>query len=255
MIDKISLSGRTAIVTGAGRGFGEQISVDLAALGARVGVLDVDSEAGNACAESIRNSGGAAVSVAADVASRDEVERAFVEVRKTFGDPDILVNNAGIVSMTPFLETSVAVWDRVLAVDYTGPFICSQVAVPAMIERGYGRIVNISSVAGKRGGGFLGTSAYATAKAGLLGFTKALARELAPHGITVNAVAPGAVDTEMTKVLRTDHERLAQILSVIPTGRRGEIQDIADVVAFLASDLSSYMTGETINVDGGLLME
>lgn len=250
-----NLDGRCAVVTGGGRGFGEQIAVELADLGAAVAVADVDGEAGERCAERLRRYGARALAVRCDVADFEAVQEAFARIAHELGPVDVLVNNAGIVTFTRFLETTEEEWDHVFAVDYTSLYNCCQAVVPGMLERRFGRIVNISSVAGKRGGGFLGTTAYSAAKAGVLGFTKALARELAPHGVTVNAVAPGAMDTEMTRILRDDQELLGRVLAAIPLGRRGEIQDVADAVAFLCSDLASYLTGETINVDGGVLME
>ncbi len=250
-----TLAGRCAAVTGAGRGFGEQTALELAWLGASVAILDVDADAAERCAARITAEGAQAIAVACDVADDDAVQRAFATVREQLGDVDLLVNNAGIVSMTPFLETTVDEFDRVLAVDYTSLWSCCRAVVPGMVGRRFGRIVNISSIAGKRGGGFLGRSSYATAKAAVIGFTKALARELAPHGITVNAVAPGAMDTEMTKVLREDEELLARVLATIPLARRGVIQDVADAVCFLCTDLAGYVTGETVNLDGGVMME
>jgi len=249
------LAGRVAAVTGAGRGFGEQIAVDLAALGAAVCALDVDADAGARVAERIEAAGGRAVAACCDVSDFAAVQTAFAEAGSALGGVDVLVNNAGIVSFTDFLETTEAEFDRMFAVDYTGPFNCCKAVVPGMVERGFGRVVNVSSIAAKRGGGFLGRSLYSAAKAGLLGFTKALARELAPYGITVNAVAPGAMDTEMTRRLREDEQLLAQVVAAIPMGYRGSIQDVADAVCFLASDLASYVTGETIDVDGGVMME
>jgi 3-oxoacyl-[acyl-carrier protein] reductase len=250
-----ALAGRCAAVTGAGRGFGEQAAIELARLGAAVAVFDIDGDAAERCAVPLSQGGVRALALTCDVSDDDAVQRAFEQVRAELAPVDILVNNAGIVSTTPFLELSVEEFDRVLAVDYTSMWSCCRAVVPGMVERRFGRIVNISSVAGKRGGGFLGRSAYAAAKAGVIGFTKALARELAPHGVTVNAVAPGAMDTEMTRALNDDPELLARVLSVVPLGRRGVIQDVADAVAFLSSDLASYLTGETLNVDGGVTME
>jgi 3-oxoacyl-[acyl-carrier protein] reductase len=251
----LSFAGRCAVVTGAGRGFGEQIAADLATLGAAVGVLDIDGEAAEACAAQLRASGARAAAAACDVSNLAGVQAAFASIATELGAVDVLVNNAGIATGTPFLETTEEEFDRVFAVNYTGAFHCCREVVPGMVERGYGRIVNVSSVAGKRGGGFFGRTIYSSAKAGVIGFTKALARELAPHGITVNAVAPGAMDTEMTKVLRDDQELLARVLAAIPMGRRGEIQDVSDAVCFLASDRAAYLTGETIDVDGGVTME
>ena len=247
--------GRCAVVTGAGRGFGEQIAVDLARLGASVAVLDVDAEAAEQCSRRLAELGAQSLALECDVSDDDAVQRVFATARAELAPVDVLVNNAGIATFTPFLETAVEEFDRVLAVDYTSMWSCCRAVAPGMVERGFGRIVNISSVAGKRGGGFLGRSAYSTAKAGVIGFTKALARELAPHGVTVNAVAPGAMDTEMTKALRDDPELLARVLATIPAGRRGAVQDVADAVVFLCADLGGYLTGETIDVDGGVMME
>jgi 3-oxoacyl-[acyl-carrier protein] reductase len=245
------LDGRCAVVTGAGRGFGEQVAVELDALGAAVAVLDLDAPAAERCAARLAHG----LAVTCDVGDGASVHAAFAAVRREFGHVEILVNNAGIVSMTPFLELSEEEWDNVFRVDYTSMYLTCREVAAGMVERRFGRIVNVSSIAGKRGGGFLGRSAYSAAKAGVLGFTKALARELAPFEVTVNAVAPGAMDTEMTKVLREDPELLARVLSVVPMGERGTIQDVADAVVFLCSEAASYLTGETIDVDGGVMME
>jgi NAD(P)-dependent dehydrogenase (short-subunit alcohol dehydrogenase family) len=254
-VSPVSLADRCAVVTGAGRGFGERIAVELSALGAAVCVLDLDSDAADRCAELVQREGGRAFALTCDVADERAVERGFAAASQELGGIDILVNNAGIASFTPFLDTTEEEYDRVLEVNLTGIFHCCKAVVPRMVERRFGRIVNISSVAGKRGGGFLGRSVYAASKAGVIGFTKGLARELAPFGVTVNAVAPGAMDTEMTRILRDDPKLLARVVSHIPLGYRGTIQDVADAVTFLVSDLASYLTGETINVDGGVLME
>jgi 3-oxoacyl-[acyl-carrier protein] reductase len=254
-VSSISLAGRCALVTGAGRGFGEQIAIELASLGAAVCVLDVDGDAADRCAGRLRETGGRAFGLACDVADPPAVEHGFAAAAGELGGIDILINNAGVASSTPLLETTEAEYDHIIDVNLTGIFNCCKAAVPGMVERRFGRIVNVSSVAGKRGGGFLGRAVYSTSKAGVIGFTKGLARELAPFGVTVNAVAPGAMDTEMTKIMRDDPELLARVVSHIPLGHRGTIQDTADAVVFLASDLASYLTGETINVDGGVLME
>ena len=246
-----TLDGRCAVVTGAGRGFGERIAAELDALGAKVAVLDLDEAAARRSAALLARG----LAVACDVGDAASVRSAFAAVRRELGTVDILVNNAGIVSTTPFLELDEAEWDRVLRIDYTSMYLTCREVAAGMVAQRYGRIVNISSVAGKRGGGFIGRPAYAAAKAGVIGFTKALARELGPAGVTVNAVAPGAMDTEMTKVLREDAGLLAQVLSAIPLGERGTIQDVADAVSFLCSEAASYLTGETIDVDGGVLME
>ncbi len=184
-VDGDRLDGRRAVVTGGGRGFGERIAEQLAGLGATVAVLDVDLEAAERTAASV---GGLAVRC--DVGDEASVREAFARVRSELGPVDALVNNAGIASFTPFLQSSEEEFDTVFRVDYTSMFLTCREVVPAMLERRHGRIVNLSSVAGKRGGGFLGTAVYSSAKAGVLGFTKALAKEVGHAGVTVNAVAP-----------------------------------------------------------------
>ena len=246
-----TLDGRCAVVTGAGRGFGERIAAELDALGATVAVLDLDEAAAQRSAAQLARG----LAVACDVGDEASVRAAFAAVRRELGTVDILVNNAGIVSTTHFLDLEEAEWDRVLRVDYTSMYLTCREVAAEMVAQRYGRIVNISSVAGKRGGGFIGRPAYAAAKAGVIGFTKALARELAPAGVTVNAVAPGAMDTEMTRMLRDDSDLLARVVATIPLGERGTIQDVADTVVFLCSGAASYLTGETVDVDGGVLME
>jgi NAD(P)-dependent dehydrogenase (short-subunit alcohol dehydrogenase family) len=246
----LSLEGRQALVTGAGRGFGEQIARDLAALGAVVGVLDISSEAAERVAAA---TGG--IPIECDVSDFDAVQQGIGRMAEEAGPIDILVNNAGVASTLRFPDLTLEEWDRQLAVNLTSMFSTTKACVPGMVERGRGRIVNITSIAAKRGGGVIGTIAYAAAKAGVIGFTKALARELGPSGVTVNAIAPGVMRTEMTKVLDTDEELRARALSLVPLGHRGEIQDIASAVVFLVSDLAGYITGETVNVDGGVLME
>ncbi len=255
MSEAFSLAGRVAVVTGAGAGIGEHLAIELGALGAGVGVLDVDEDGARACAQRIEQDGGRALAVACDVSDYEGIQDAFAEVRSELGETDILVNNAGIISTARFSEMEEAEWDRIFGIDYSSLFNCCKAVVPSMTSRSYGRIVNVSSVAGKRGGGLLGTAAYSAAKAGAFGFTKALARELAPSGVTVNAVAPAAVITRMSRKFQEDPELLAKVLAGIPVGRQGTVVDISDAVTFLVSDVAGYITGETLNVEGGLLME
>ena len=250
-----SFTGRTAIVTGAGRGFGRAIAELLAERGAAVAVLDIDGDAAAAVAAGIRRRGARAIPLAADVTSDEQVHSAVARATAELGALDILVNNAGIVSTTPIEELERPEWERTLAVDLTSLFVVTKAVIPAMIDRRSGAIVSIASLAGKRGGGIFGKCAYATAKAGVLGFTKSIARELAPYGIRANAVAPGAFGTEMTRAFLEDEQVLGRVLATIPLGRLGQPADVARTVAFLASDEASYLTGETINLDGGILME
>lgn len=255
LVDALSLNGRHAAVTGAGRGMGAEISRELAALGASVSLLDIDIDNATEVADELTRSGHDARAFRCDVSEPEAVASAFAEVARASSPPHILVNNAGVASFVPFLETTEADWDMLVAVNLTGTYLCSRAVLPAMRAARWGRIVNISSIAGKRGGGFLGRTPYSAAKAGVLGFTKALARELAAEGITVNAIAPGPMDTEMTKVLREDTAMLERIEANVPLARRGLPHEVADAVCVLCSGIGSYMTGETINVDGGIGME
>ena len=251
----LSLEGRHAAVTGAGRGIGAQTARELASLGASLSLLDLDLERAAGVAAELVATGHSARAFACDVADEVSVEEAFSAVASSSSSPDILVNNAGVTSFVPFLETTEADWDLLVGINLTGTFLCSRAALPSMRERAWGRIVNISSIAGKRGGGFLGRTPYSAAKAGVLGFTKALAREVAADGITVNAIAPGPMDTDMTKILREDDALLERIVANVPLGRRGLPYEVADAVCALCSGVGSYMTGETLNVDGGVAME
>lgn len=251
MSKSTSLTGRCAVVTGAGRGFGERIAIELATLGAAVCALDVDAEAGDRTVTRIASAGGRATAVVCDISDRREVVQGFEQIRSELGDVDILVNNAGVVSLTDFLELS----EDVLASHVKSVFTTCRLLVPGMIERGDGRIVNVASVAGKRGGGFLGKTAYAGAKAAVNGLTKALAREVAPLGVRVNAVNPGLTDTRRLDALRADPEVWARCLAAVPLGRVADPAEIAGAIVYLLSDASAYVTGETLNVDGGVAME
>ena len=247
-----SLEGRVIVVTGAGGGIGQVISGTLASRGARVAALDVDESAASAVAERL---GGDALAVGADVTDEASVRVAVDHVSAALGPVDVLVNNAGIGSSPTILEISRAEWERTLEVNLTSMFVCTQAVLPSMVERRTGAFVNIASLAGKRGGGILGKVAYATAKAGVLGFTKCVARETAQYGVRANSVAPGAINAGMATILGEDEELGSRVRATIPLGRLGTAEDVAGAVAFLASDDASYVTGETIVVDGGILME
>ncbi len=248
--ERLSLSGRRALVTGAARGFGLDTAIDLASLGASVAMLDVSREAVEKAAAAL-----SALAVTADVADGEQVRAAWEVVERELGGVDILVNNAGIASSALLLDLSFDEWRRVQEVNVDSLFHLCSLALPGMVERGFGRIVNVSSIAGLRGGGNVGRIAYATSKAAVVGFTKALAREYARAGVTCNAVAPGGMDTEMTRVLLDSPEAMAKALEGIPLGYRGSTLDVAGAIAFLASDLAGYITGETLNVDGGVMMQ
>ncbi len=177
------------------------------------------------------------------------------ELEASTGPVDLLVNAAGNSTASPFLSVTAEEWDSALRSHVKSTFATCRLVVPGMVERRWGRVVNVASIAGKRGGGFLGTTAYASAKAAVNGFTKALAREVAPFGVRVNAINPGMVDTRRLDPLRADPDVWARCLAAVPLGRVGEPAEIAAAILFLLSDVAGYVTGETMNVDGGILME
>ena len=243
--------GKVAIITGAGRGIGKAIAERLASEGADVVICDVDKEAAERAAEEIRSKYSVkAIAISADVANEGDVNSMVEETIKNFGRVDFLINNAGITRDSLLLRMSEEEWDKVIAVDLKSVFLCTRAVIRHMMRQKFGRIVNISSVIGLRGN--VGQANYASAKAGIIGFTKSAARELAGRNITVNAVAPGYIQTEMTE--RLPQEVKEEMLKQVPLGRPGLPEDVAGVVAFLCSEDASYITGEIIRVDGGMAM-
>lgn len=246
------LSGKIAVVTGAGRGLGKAIAEVLAGRGAHVVITDRLLEPAELAAASIRATGGKASPIAFDVAESDQVEEAFGKIRAEFGRVDILINNAGIGDFVSFPEITAEKWDRMLNIHLKGSFNCCQAVLAGMKQQKYGKIVNISSVAGKRGD-FIGNAHYTAAKAGIIGLTKSLALYAAPFGVNVNAVAPGLFATELTDGMSGDMK--ATTISRIPAGRLGRPEEIGRATAFLASDDASYIFGETLSVNGGSYMD
>ncbi|WP_028550389.1 3-oxoacyl-[acyl-carrier-protein] reductase [Paenibacillus sp. UNC451MF] len=245
------LTGKVALVTGASRGIGRAIALTLAEAGADVAVNYAGSEAAAAEVVSlIEGMGRKAVKIKANVASSQEVDDMFKQVLETFGKLDILVNNAGITRDNLIMRMKEEEFDEVIATNLKGVFNCVKAATRPMMKQRYGRIINISSVVGALGNP--GQVNYVAAKAGVIGMTKAAAKELSSRGITVNAVAPGFIETDMTDKLSEDTR--SQLLQQIPLARLGQPGDIAKAVRFLASDDASYMTGQTIHVDGGMYM-
>ena len=245
-----NLAGKVALVTGASRGLGRAIALRLARDGARVGVNYQRNEAAaQETIQAITALGGDAVPFQADVADRAAVEGMVATLLKRWGRVDVLVNNAGITRDNLLLRMKEDDWDAVLSTNLRGAYLCAKAVVRPMLRTG-GRIINVSSVVGQTGNP--GQANYAAAKAGLIGFTMALAREVASRKITVNAVAPGYITTDMTAPLTAEQRQ--RLLDLIPLGRLGEPDDVAELVAFLASDRAAYITGQTIRVDGGMVM-
>lgn len=245
----LELNGRIALVTGAGGGIGAAIAATLAAQGCVVYVGDTNLEAARAVATACV---GTAQPVSLDVGDPETVARVVDRVVHEHIRFDILVNNAGILKTGPVAESSTRDWDDVCRVNLSGVYYCCSAVLPVMLTQRYGKIVNIASVSAVKGGGAFGNVLYGTTKAGVVALTKGLARELAPHGINVNAIAPGVTETAMTRNLMTSQSREA-VLASIPAGRLAAVQDIANVAALLASDVLSYVNGAIIPVDGGYL--
>jgi 3-oxoacyl-[acyl-carrier protein] reductase len=246
----IRLDGRVAIVTGASQGIGRDCALALAEHGADVALLARTREKLEAVAEELRQLGRRALALPTDVTEADQVNTAIARVLSEWGRIDILVNNAGLTRDALLLRMKREDWDLVLRTNLTSVFLCCQAVLPTMLRARYGRIINITSVMGQMGN--VGVSNYAASKAGIIGFTKALAREVASRNITVNAVAPGFIDTAMTRALSDEVRR--QMLALIPLQRMGTGADVAAGVLFLASEEAGYITGHVLNINGGLYM-
>jgi NAD(P)-dependent dehydrogenase (short-subunit alcohol dehydrogenase family) len=254
MQNLIDLANRVALITGASSGIGAATAELFANLGARVAIGYYQNEAGAEAVRSrIADAGGSAIKIRADVREPDQVSALITQTAAELGPIDILVNNAGsLIERQKIAEITAERWDDVMDLNLKSAMLCSQAVAPAMIERKRGAIVNVVSIAGRTGGG-PGAGAYSTAKAGLIALTKSMAKELAPHGVRVNAVSPGVIDTPFHEVFSTP-EMMRGFVASTPLGRIGTPPECATVIAFLASNAASFIVGETIEVNGGQLM-
>jgi 3-oxoacyl-[acyl-carrier protein] reductase len=246
----MSLSGRVALITGASQGIGRACALKLAASGASVAAAARNQEKLNELVGQINAAGGKAAAFPLDVADEEQLKTAFKAALGQFGKIDILVNNAGITKDQLVMRMKRSDWDAVLNTNLTSAYLCIQQVIGSMLKQRWGRIINITSIFGQTGQA--GQANYAASKAGLIGLTMAIARELASRNITCNAVAPGFIETAMTSVLGEDFKQNA--LKMVPLGRIGTPEDVANAVAFLTSEEASYITGHVLNVNGGMLM-
>ncbi len=244
---------KVALVTGAGRGIGRALALGFARAGATVAANDLAPGGLDGTIDAIRAEGGMAEGFVADVANKMHVQSMIGDIRDAFGRIDILVNNAGVEPHASLLELDEYAWDRTLAVNLKGPFLTMQAVGRLMADSGGGVMVNVASIAG-RSHGLKDRAAYVASKSGLIGLTREAARELAAHGIRVNAVCPGVIETEMTAMLRQDESMVARWLADIPLARLGRPDDAVGMVLFLCSKAAGYVTGQAINVDGGKVM-
>ncbi len=245
---------KVVVITGARRGMGKADALLFAQKGAKVVVSDISQEDCQKVVDQIEKKGGQAIAVKCDVSKKEEVDNLFRKTIEKFGRVDVLVNNAGICEFKPFIDLTEEEWDRTLNINLKGYFLCSQAAAKEMAKQKSGVIVNIASVAmGQVGVGFPNIVHYCASKGGIAAMTEAMALELAPYNIRVNAIAPGMIETPMLDPIKQDPKAMEGILARVPLNRMGKPEEIADLVVFLASDKSSYITGSIVVIDGGWL--
>lgn len=248
-LNQLNRNKKTALVTGASKGIGKAISIRLAEMGINVAVnYNTSSSQAEDLVKTLQKMGVDSFAIKADVSQLDQVEKMINQVNETWGGIDILINNAGIIDDNLLIRMSVEAWDRVIATNLNGTFYCTRAVIRNMIKQRWGRIINIGSVVGIRGN--IGQSNYSASKAAIIGFTKSLAKEVAKRGVTVNTVTPGYISTDTVDTL--PQKTKDTIMTWIPQGHFGEADDIAHLVAFIASDKSDYMTGQIVSVDGGM---
>jgi 3-oxoacyl-[acyl-carrier protein] reductase len=245
------LNGKVALVTGASRGIGQAIALEFAALGAKVAGTATTQGGADAITAAIAGAGGSGAGFALDVNDAAQCEHVLGEIAKRFGDVAVLVNNAGVTADNLLIRMKDEEWDRIMSTNLRSVFVLSKLVLRAMMKARWGRIINVTSVVGSTGNA--GQANYAAAKAGMVGFSKSLAREVGSRNITVNCIAPGFIDTDMTRAL-AETQRNA-LLGQVPLGRFGTVAEIAAAAAFLASDGAAYVTGSTIHVNGGMFMD
>jgi 2-hydroxycyclohexanecarboxyl-CoA dehydrogenase len=251
----MDLKGKVAIVTGAGGGIGRGIAVKFATLGANVGVADIKQDGARDTVSLVEKAGTKGLAMNTDITSPTQVQAMVKKTLETFGQVDILVNNAGWDKIEPFVKNSPELWDRVIAINLKGPIHCTRAVLDPMMERKYGKIISISSDAGRVGS--TGEAVYSACKGGIIAFTKTMAREMARYQINVNCVCPGATDTPLLAEItggETGAKIIEAMVKAVPFRRLGKPEDIAGAVAFLASDEASFITGQTLSVSGGLTM-
>ncbi|MCD6363934.1 MAG: SDR family oxidoreductase [Synergistetes bacterium] len=249
----ISFSNKVALITGGGRGIGRVTALLFSQLGASVVILELLEREGKETLKQIESNGGRGIFIKTDVSNIESVRKAIAITLEKYGKIDILVNNAGIVYTKPFVECTPEEWERVIAVNLMGVFNTCLEVFPHMIKQKSGKIVNVASIAGKRGGGIFGNAIYSASKGGVIAFTKALAREGGPHGINVNAVCPGPTETKMLSGLPNDKRKA--LIENIPLRQFGKPENVAHAIIFLSSEMANHITGEIMDVDGGLTMD